>query len=164
MKPRKIPRGTFVVGGLAAVALATPVLSAGIYGLTSHLGWGIRRPGLEEILVIALIFSGLPALFTGGGVARFVAHRMAESNAPTLRTAMLRGAATFAVAGVGLALLTAMPLGVLPMRVQTWWPLGLLGLVAGAITGAALTVLVALRQRRHRQAQVAAQADTPVAV
>lgn len=153
MKLRKIPRGTFLVGGLAAVALATPVLSAGIYGLTAKLGWGMRQPGLEEILVITLLFSGIPALFTGGGVARFVAHRMAESNAPTLAAAMARGAATFAVAGVGLALLAAMPLSILPMFVKHWWPLGIVGLLAGAVTGAGMTVLVALRQRRHRQSE-----------
>jgi hypothetical protein len=150
MRLRKIPRGTFLVGGLAAVALASSVLSAGIYGLTTRLGWGLRQPDLREILVITLVFSGIPALLTGGGVARFVAHRMAESNAPTMAKAMARGAATFAVAGVGLALLAAMPLGVLPMRVAGWWPLGVVGLVAGAVTGAGMTVLVALRQRRHR--------------
>jgi hypothetical protein len=157
MKPRKIPRGTFVVGGLAAVALATPVLSAGLYGLTSRLGWGLRQPGLEEILVITLIFAGLPALLTGGGVARFVAHRIAESPASALGGAMARGAVTFAVAGVGLALLAAMPLAVLPLHVERWWPLGVLGVVAGAITGAGMTVLVALRARRHRDEELTAE-------
>jgi uncharacterized membrane protein YbhN (UPF0104 family) len=160
MKLRKIPRGTFLVGGLSAVGLAVPLLTAGLYGLTARLGWGARQPSIEEIFIITLAFAGVPALLTGGGVARLVAHRMAEQSELTVGRAMRRGAVAFAVAGIALAVLAAVPLAVLPERPQRWVPLALLGLAAGAVTGAATAVLVGLRQRRHRARRQVAETAT----
>jgi hypothetical protein len=152
MKLRKIPRGTFWVGGLAAVALAEPLLAVGIYGLTQRLHFGPRAVSLDEIFWISLIFSGIPAWLVGGGVARVVAHRSVERSDMTLGKALALGAVTLGVGGIGLAVLAAVPLGVLPDDPRQWAPIGAVGALAGALTGLAVTVLVALRQRRHAAA------------
>jgi hypothetical protein len=149
MKVRKIPRGTFLFGGVLGVALAVPLLSLGIFALTQKLGFGPLVAPLDEIFWISLVFSGLPAFVAGGGVARTVAHRGAERADMTLGRALGLGAATMAVGGVGLALLAAVPLGALPDDPRHWAPVGVVGLAAGAVTGLALSLLVALRQRRH---------------
>jgi uncharacterized membrane protein YbhN (UPF0104 family) len=149
MKLRKIPRGTFLLGGLGAVALSVPLLSIGIYTLTQELGWGPKVASLDDIFWISLIFSGFPALVVGGGVARLVAHRCAEQDL-SLPRALILGALTLGLGGIGLALVTALPLGALPEDPRHWSPLGGVGLLAGALTGLALSILVALRGRRHR--------------
>jgi O-antigen/teichoic acid export membrane protein len=150
MKLRKIPRGTFWLGALAGVALGVPLITLLLHAVTEGLGWGPLRTSLEEILWISLAFAGIPALISGGGVARFVAHRMAERGNLDSRRALVTGAATMAVAGVGLTLLAAVPLGAMPDEPRTWAPLGAIGLLAGGVTGVALGALVALRQRRHQ--------------
>jgi hypothetical protein len=149
MKLRKIPRGTFWLGGLAAVALAVPLLSLGIFGLTQRLHWGPLVAPLDEIFWISLIFSGVPAFLVGGGVARTVAHRIAERDDMTLGKALGLGSITMGVGGIGLAILCAVALGALPADPRVWAPIGGVGLLAGGLTGLALSVLAALRQRRH---------------
>ncbi len=152
VKIRKIPRGTFWIGGLASLALQIPLVTAGIYGLTHPVGWGARAHGLEHILSISAIFAGIPALLVGGGVARLAAHRLAERPEIGLAGSLRRAAVTMAVGGIGLALLAAVPLGVLPEHPARWWPVGVVGLVAGALTGLAIAVLAGMRQKRAAEA------------
>lgn len=149
MKMRKIPRGTFLTGGLSAMALGVPLTTVGIFGLTQRLGWGPLVVPLDQIFWICLIFSGFPAFLAGGGVARTVAHRMAENPDMSVARGLTLGSLTMSVAGIGLAVLTAVPLGTLPDDPRHWAPLGGVGLAAGLLTGLACSVLVALRQRRH---------------
>jgi hypothetical protein len=149
MKPRKIPRGTFLLGGSVGGALGIALQVLGIFGLTQVLRWGPLEAGIDRILSISLIFAGFPTFLAAGGVARLVSHRLAEKPAGGLGRAVLRGALAMAAAGMGLALLCAVPLDALPEKPQHWAPMFGVGALAGAVTGAAIGVLVAMRQRRH---------------
>jgi hypothetical protein len=85
-------------------------------------------------------------------VARLVAHRMAERPDSGLGRAVARAAAAMGFAGIGLALICAVPLGVLPEEPKYWWPLAIVGAVAGTVTGVAVAVLAGMRQRRRASA------------
>jgi hypothetical protein len=156
MKVRKIPRGTFWIGGLSAVALGLPLTTLALHVLAGRVLIG-RTEVLEvQIGILALIFAGLPAFLTGGGVARLVAHRLAERDplgggrlVPVRALAV--GAAAMALCGVGLMLLTVVPLGGLPERPVKWWPLGAAGIGIGIVTGLAIAVLVGARTQRWRR-------------
>jgi hypothetical protein len=158
VKVRKVPRGTFWLGGLAAAALQIPLLAMGIYALTQHLGWGAWRGPLDHIFIVSLVFAGVPAFFTGGGVARLCAHRLAERPEIGVPGAVQRGTTAMAVAGIALALLCVVPLGVLPDHPRSWWPVALLGGATGAIGGAAVAFLASMRQRRRDAAAAEAVA------
>lgn len=149
MKIRKIPRGTFWVGGLAAVALAVPLTTLAVHGLIRELAWGGRDVPLDRIFMTSLAFVGFPAFVTGGGVARLAAHRLAERPEIGVAGAVRRGVLAMAVAGIGLALLGVVPLGILPDRPREWWPVAVVGLVLGVTCGLAVAVLAAMRQRRR---------------
>ena len=149
MKPRKIPRGTFLLGGLAGGALAVALQVLGIFGLTQVLRWGPLEAGIDRILTISMIFAGFPAFLAAGGVARLVSHRLAEKPDGGLGTAVMRGALAMAAAGLGLALLCAVPLDALPEKPLHWAPMFGVGALAGALAGAAIAVLTRMRQRRH---------------
>ena len=148
MKVRKIPRGTVWIGGLASVALCVPLLTLALHGLGDRLGLSRNPAPLDRTFWISLVFAGLPAFAAGGGVARLVAHRLAEQPHLRLRAAVWRGGATMAVAGIGLAILAGVPAGVLGEHPLHWLPYAIAGLAAGAVTGVAISVLAALRQRR----------------
>jgi hypothetical protein len=148
MKTRKIRRGTFLIGGLAGLTLGVPLQVLGIYGLTQRLGWGPMETGFEHILFISLIFAGFPAFLVSGGAARLVAHRIAERPERGFGRSLVRGALAMGVAGIGIVLLCAVPLGALPENPRHWAPMGGVGLAAGAMTGLAVAVLAGMRQRR----------------
>lgn len=145
MKVRKIPRGTFFIGGLACVALCLPLTTLAMQLLGRR--FGLLRAD-ASIPLLALVFAGLPAFLTGGGVARLVAHRLAEEPSGHAWTT---AAAPMAIAGVGLLLLTAVPTGGLPEKPAQWWPLGVAGLLAGFVTGVAIALLVGPRTLRYRR-------------
>jgi len=149
MRRRKVPRGTFWIGGLTAVALGIPLHVLGIAALSQRLGWGPPQLELDRILIISSIFSGFPAFLAGGGVARLCAHRLAERPGAGVRHALARALPAMGLAGLGLALLCAVPLGLLPDDPRRWGPLGATGLAAGVITGLAIAILAGMRHRRH---------------
>ncbi len=150
MKPRKVPRGTFWIGALSGVALGLPLTTVALGLVADRLHIGRSDVTQAQIGVLALIFAGVPAFLTGGGVARLVAHRLAESTAPTAGRALVLGAVAMALGGIGLVVLVAVPLGGLPERAARWWPLAAAGVVVGAVTGLAIGVLVGGRALRHR--------------
>ena len=80
-------------------------------------------------------------------MARLVAHRLAEEGADIRKGV---GIATFAgaVVGLGAAILTAVPLGGLPEKRLHWMPVFVAGALVGAAAGAAVGILVSMRQRR----------------
>jgi len=151
MKPRKIPRGTFWIGGLAALALGLPLTTLALSLLAERMHIGRADATELQIGLLALIFAGLPAFLTGGGVARLVAHRTVESPAPTARRAIALGTAAMALGGIGIMVLVAVPLGGLPERSVRWWPLAAAGIGVGAVTGLAIGVLAGGRALRHRR-------------
>jgi hypothetical protein len=149
MARRKVPLGTFWIGGLTATALGIPLQVIGIYALTQRLGWGPLTAGIDRIFIISLIFAGFPSFVLGGGVARLCAHRLAERGEAGLGRTFARGVTAMGVAGLGVVLLCAVPLGALPDSPRHWGPAAAVGLLAGAVTGAAIALLAGLRYRRH---------------
>jgi hypothetical protein len=150
MKPRKIPRGTFWIGGLAALALGLPLTTLALAFLAERLHIGRPDATQAQIGLMAAIFAGLPAFLTGGGVARLVAHRLAESPEPRAWRGLVLGVIAMALGGIGIMVLAAVPLGGLPEKSARWWPLGAAGAAVGAVVGLAIGVLVSGRTLRHR--------------
>jgi len=146
MKARKIPRGTFLLGGVTAVCVTLPLLDYALFGLAQHFAIGSAEP-LEKIAMISLLFAGVPTLFAGGGVARLVAHRLAEHDVRLGRGIKI-GAFAMAFTGLAAAILTTVPLG-LPEHRSRWAPLWAAGVLPGVIAGIMIGVLVTMRQKRH---------------
>jgi hypothetical protein len=151
---RKVPRGTFLVGGLIAVALGLPLVSVALLGLARVAGIGDPESPLDRIALLSAIFAGFPAFLSGGGVARLAAHRLAEVRfaggaVPPLSRALVIAALAMGAAGIGIAVLTAVPIGGMPEEPPLWAIVAAAGLVAGAITGVAIGLLVGMRQRRY---------------
>src|SRR5262245_42605405 len=71
MQPRNIPKGTFLVGAFCGLVLGIPLLALCV---------SLYEPGvpLSLILLHAAGFAGIPALVTAGGVARWVARKLAD--------------------------------------------------------------------------------------
>jgi len=151
MKLRKIPRGTFWIGGLAAVALCLPLTTLALEAVARNLHVGPIDSTEAQLLTFAAIFAGFPTFLTGGGVARLVAHRLAETETPRAGRGLLVAAVAMGIGGVATALLTALPLGGLPEKPARWWPVLAAGLIAGIATGLAIGLLVAGRTIRYRQ-------------
>jgi hypothetical protein len=156
MIPRKIPRGCFWIGGLLGVALGLPLTTLALTALAERMRFGRLDATQAQIGILALIFAGLPAFLTGGGVGRLVAHRIAEAPKPSTGRAVGIGALAMAAGGIGIAVLCAVPLGGLPDRSTRWWPLAAAGALCGALCGAAIGVLVGARVLRHRARALAA--------
>src|SRR5688572_28357643 len=102
MKLRKVPRGTFWIGGLASQAMSVPLLALGIHAVSEPLGLSRRPAPLDQTFWISLAFAGIPAFVAGGGVARLVAHRLAEHPHLGVQNALWRGGWAMAMSGVGL--------------------------------------------------------------
>ncbi|MSP16070.1 MAG: hypothetical protein EXR73_05560 [Myxococcales bacterium] len=158
---RKVPRATFLLGALIGLA-APPLVGVALLLLARTVGIGDAASTAERNAHFALLFAGLPALLSGGGVARLVAHRLAErAGPPRLRTALALGVSAMALASIGLAILTAVPLGELPEEPLGFAPIAAAGLVAGMLPGATIGLITLLRQRRHQALRAAPPSETP---
>lgn len=122
----------------AAIALVPvlPALGVAIWAL-ARLGVGNREASIVEVLRLTVVFAGLACVLTGGGIGRLAAEAGAGGGR---RRAAWVGGRTFAVAGAGLAILAAIPLGELPER----WPGWVALMAVGAVVGAAGGVLIGL--------------------
>jgi hypothetical protein len=147
MKLRKVPRFTFWIGGLAAIAIALPLTSYALLFLARRLHIADPDATLERIVILSAVFAGFPTLLAGGGVARLVAHRVAEG--AQVRTGLWKGMITMGAAGVGAMTLTAVAVGGLPEKPARWAPMFGAGLLVGLVTGLLISVLAALRAKRH---------------
>jgi hypothetical protein len=106
----RIPRRTPWIGAAAGLLLFLPLACASLLlGAAFHL----RAPTpVDRLFVVALVFAGLPALISGWGIARLAAYRALEVPVyRVLRTAIGHASATAIIAGAGLAILIAVPLG-----------------------------------------------------
>src|SRR5262245_26522208 len=149
----KIPRGTFWMGGAVGLALGLPLLSLLLCALAHALGVGDPSTGFDRIGRIAMIFAGLPAFLTGGGVARLAAHRLRDDpGRPSPKHALVLGAAAMSTGGIGLAYLVAVPLGGMPGEPLRWMWLALAGGCAGGLTGLTIGGLVGLRSTQPSKA------------
>jgi len=129
MASTRASRAPFALGAAIGFVVGLPAFSAAVY-LLSLAGLGDTGRSYADVLRLALIFAGAPIVLTAGGVGR-VAARAADRGA----LAPLRaGASVMAVAGVGLIILVALPVGGLPDS----WPPWLWYLPAGGVTGAAV--------------------------
>ena len=165
--PRVISRLTFWLGGLAAIAVGPPLISVALGILARKSGLGDPHAAEDTRLFVALGYAGLPAFVTGGGVARLVAHRRyEEGSGARLWRDIARGAGAMALAGIGLAVLTAVPLGGLPIEAARWAPLLLVGIACGVPAGLAVAALASVRQRVYagRPADVEPVAEKRVVV
>jgi hypothetical protein len=77
-------------------------------------------------------------VITAGGVARVAGRAALVRGSERVMTAVKVGAAAFAPAGVGLLVLTVVPLGILPEQSWRWIWLAFAGGLAGAAAGAAI--------------------------
>ena len=105
--------------------------------LAARVGLLDQDAGLIACLRMALIFAGLAAVLTAGGVGRLAAQASIEGRGGRPR-AMLVAARTMAPAGAALTLIAAIPHGGLPAGPLGWISL----LLAGAMSGAASGVVI----------------------
>jgi O-antigen/teichoic acid export membrane protein len=158
MKVRKIPRGTFVLGAAVGIGITLPLLALVLEAVARATHLGPADASRAHILSFAAIFAGFPTFISGGGVARLVAHRLAESASPRTLRGVVIAAVAMAIAGLGAALLTVVPLGNLPERPAAWWPLLAPGAGVGAVAGVAIGLVVSGRAGRAGRASGAGRA------
>jgi hypothetical protein len=140
-------RFAFWRGALVGACVAIPLVALAVWVL-ARAGVGARAAPLSRVAAMALLFAGVPAALTAGGVA-VLAARALELVGP--RRALWSAALAFAPAGAGLVLLAALPLGQLPEEPTRWAWLGAAGALVGAPTGAAIARLALARPPRLRR-------------
>ncbi len=133
MASTRASRAPFALGAAVGFVVGLPAFSATIF-LLSLAGLGDTSRSYPDVLRLALLFAGLPIVLTAGGVARVAARAADRGGLAAVRA----GATVLAVAGVGLVILVALPVGGLPDH----WPLWLWYLPAGSVTGAAVGAAV----------------------
>ena len=149
MSSRKTPRSVFWLGAFVASAPGLCLLCLALQLLSRHGRVGDPGITMDRLLGFALVFAGLPAFLTGGGVARLVAHRSAERSSVSLWRATTIGGLVMGFAGTGLAILVAVPIGGLPETSREWIPVSLVGFLPGTLTGVFIGGLVGANQKRH---------------
>lgn len=128
----------FWKAALLALLPLIPAIALAVWAL-ARVGVGNPAAGLVEVLRLTVVFAGPAGLLTVGGIGRLAA----EAGAARGRGhAAWVGARTLAVAGAGLALLAAIPLGELPTRWPGWVALCGAGAAIGAGTGALVGLAV----------------------
>jgi hypothetical protein len=133
----RIPRATPWIGAAVGVGVLLPLACASVY-LASALRLR-TSPEFERVVVLALVFAGFPALLSGWGIARLAAHRALEVPVyRVLRTAVAHASAAALVAGAGLAVLVAVPLGGVEETASAWALCALLGGLCALPGGVAL--------------------------
>ncbi len=130
----RIPRHAFWKGAATGIVVVIPAVAFGVWasavvGITGH------EAGLIECIRLAVLFAGLAAVLTAGGVGRLAAEASAEGGRPR---AVLAAARAMAPAGAALVIIAAIPQGDLPMTPGGWVALGGLGAVMGAGSGAVI--------------------------
>lgn len=137
-KKNRPQRFAFWKAGAIALFPLLPAIGLAVW-LLARLGVGNPTVGTIEALRLTVVFAGPPALITAGGVGRLAAEAGAEGGR---RHAVWVGARTLGVAGAGLAILAAIPLGDLPVRWPGWTALMTTGAVVGAAGGALIGLVV----------------------
>jgi hypothetical protein len=131
------PAGAFWRGAAVGIVVAIPLVIATAFAL-SRLGIGDPGVSFSRAIRFALVFAAVPAVITAGGVARVAGRAALVRGRERVMTAVKVGAAAFAPAGVGLLVLTVVPLGILPEQSWRWIWLAFAGGLAGAAAGAAI--------------------------
>jgi hypothetical protein len=110
------------------------LISLAVYGVGAA-GVSEMSPDVIPTLRLVVIFAGLPAIVTAGGVGRLAAVASLAGGRPR---AMWVAARAMVFGGAALAVIGAIPAEVIPTSRPAWALLGLAGGVAGAIAGAGI--------------------------
>jgi hypothetical protein len=141
---RRVHRLTFWVGAGLGLGVTLPLLCVG-FAILARAGIVTDEPGLR-VARFAMIFAGLPAFVSGGGVARLTAHRMLEvPGYRVVRTAFSRATPAMAIVGAGLMIVLGVPLGGMPEEPWRWSFLALAGAIAGIPAGLSIAWWAARR-------------------
>jgi len=127
-------RWAFTKGFLIGCVLEVPALSVGVW-LLARFGIGDADAELLRILWLTTMFAGLAAVLTAGGIGRLAASVTAERGR---RRAIYVAARAHAIAGAGLLVIATIPHGHLPLGHLGWFWIAVVGLIPGAICGAAI--------------------------
>lgn len=133
----KRPSRGFAKGTAVAALVVIPLISLGIW-VAGRLGVGDLPPTLIGALRLTVLFAGIPALATCGGVGRLATE--ASHDGGRGRAAWV-GGRTLAIGGAGLILLAAIPNGTIPGDRLGWGLLAAGGAVIGGFGGVLIGLL-----------------------
>lgn len=124
----------FAKGAVLGVLVMIPLISLGIW-LANRLGIGEVRPTLIGVLRLVVVFAGVPAVVTAGGVGRLAAQASVDGG----RTrAMWMAGSALAFGGIGAIVIGAIPNEVIPASGLGWGALAAVGALAGTLAGVAI--------------------------
>jgi len=121
----------FWKGLLTGAAIEIPAFSATVW-LLARFGVGNADATFMEIVRLTTVFAGIAAVLTAGGIGRLAAHAAPQGR----RRAVWVAARAHAMAGAGLAIIAAVPLGHVPTSPTGFIPIALAGVLCGAACGA----------------------------
>lgn len=124
----------FGKGAAVGLAVVIPLISLGIWA-ASRLGAGAERPSMIEIIRLVVVFAGIPAIVTTGGVGRLAAQ---ASDDRGRRRAIWVAARALAMGGAAVMIVAVIPAGVIPAGPWGWVALGAVGAAIGAFAGVLL--------------------------
>ncbi len=142
------PPNAFLKGAVLGIFLLVPLTALAVY-LLGRLEIGDPQASYYSIIGFAAVFAGLPAMVTAGGVGRAAASalvRPGERGGPAASTRV--ATIDTALTGIGLVLLTVVPLGEVPTEVGTWVWIVVLGASTGALGGFVLGLWIGYGSRR----------------
>lgn len=141
------PPNPFLKGAVLGLILLVPLTALAVY-LLGRLGIGDPQASYYSIIAFAAVFAGLPAMVTAGGVGRAAASALVRPGARGGPAASTRVATIdTALTGIGLVLLTVVPLGEVPTEVGTWVWIIVLGASTGALGGFVLGLWIGYGSR-----------------
>jgi len=118
---------------LTGAALEIPALSATVW-ILARFGVGNPDATFMEIVRLTTVFAGIAAVLTAGGIGRLAAHAAPAGR----RRAVWVAARAHAAAGIGLAIIAAIPLGHVPTSPTGFIPIAVAGVLCGAACGAVI--------------------------
>jgi hypothetical protein len=128
------PRWAFSKGFVVGALIEVPAFSLAVMVL-ADLGYGDPDVGYLRILWLTMLFIGLAATTTAGGIGRLAASVMVERGR---KRAVYQAARAHAVAGMGLMVIAVIPHGQLPAAPADWAWIAAAGLLPGALCGAVI--------------------------
>jgi hypothetical protein len=111
-----------------------PLVAFAVWG-AARVGIAHHHDGVIACLRMTVIFAGIAAVLTAGGVGRLAAEASATGGRPR---AVLVGARAMAAGGAALTMIAAIPHGHLPMTPVGWIGLAVVGAIMGAGGGAVI--------------------------
>jgi hypothetical protein len=131
------PRWGFIKGFVVGAVVEVPAFAGVLWllGVTKLLA----ASEFMHVLRVTAAFAGIAALFTAGGIGRVAAYASIRGRGGRLRSTYI-AAATHAVAGIGLAVISGVANGLFTTSHSTWLWIAIGGLLAGAVCGAMIGV------------------------